>query len=155
MRNFSIVPVDESNVSAFTDIVKELVGLSSYKAKFDRNFVYSMAHKGMFATNYYLRLAQLSDETHCGLVIGSVTTLLFAQEKMGVEETIYVKEGTPFRASIAKALLAGMEDWMFNTHNVSFIRAGETSDISPVAVDAFFRSQGYKHAGTLYKKERS
>ena len=120
---------------------------------FDAQWAENMARSCMHMPQYFGRLAVLDNGIVCGIVIGSTCHMLFSPQIIGVEETIYVREGTPFRASIAKQLLGAMVTWAFTERNAAFVRAGETSEICPVAVDTFFRSQGFKRAGTLYKKD--
>lgn len=155
MTHSILVPVCEANLPDLMVIGAELMALSQYKAPFDATWSTGIARGAMADPRFFGRMAMLDDGSYCGLIVGSVTTMLFSPAIMAVEETIYVREGTKYRASIAKQLLDALTRWAFNSKGASFIRAGETSAICPKAVDAFFRSQGFKRSGTLYCKEKA
>jgi len=154
MTHSTLVPVSEDNLEALLDLTQELVALSSYSITFDRDWTRAIARGGMRASHMFGRMARLDNGTYVGMIIGSATPMMLTPQRIGVEETIYVREGTPFRASIAKQLLTALEVWAFGEMQVAFLRAGETSEICPKAVDAFFRGCGFKRAGSIYKKER-
>ena len=150
----TLVAVSEETLPALVEIGRELVNSqTAYPMLFDARWTEGIARTCMNLPNYFCHMAVLDDGTVCGFIVGSTCHMLFSPQVMGVEETIYVRQGTPFRTSIAKQLLTAMVHWAFVDRHASFIRAGETSEICPKAVDAFFRSQGFKRAGTLYKKE--
>lgn len=153
MSHATLVPITEARLDALVDLGEELTNLSCYKAPFDRTWTKGVARGGMNTPHFFCRMAQLEDGSYCGFIVGSVTQMLFSPQVMAVEETIYVRDKTPFRASIAKQLLSALATWAFDEKHASFLRAGETSDICPAAVDFFLRSQGFKRAGTLYIKE--
>lgn len=153
MNNAVLVPVTENNLSAFLDLGEELMGLSSYKQAFDRKWAAQVARDCITNPRYFARLALLPTGKPCGLVVGSVSQMLFSPQIMAVEETIYVREGTPFRAAVAKQLLWALTKWAFVSKEAAFIRAGETSGIRPAAVDAFFKHCGFHKSGTLYCKD--
>lgn len=144
--------VCEANLQDLVTLSQELMGLSAYPTPFDARWTEGMARSCMVLPQYYARMAYVDGKV-CGLIVGSTCPMLFSPAVMGVEETIYVREKTPFRASIAKHMLSGLVTWAFKERNASFIRAGETSEMCPRAVDAFFRSQGFKRSGTLYKRD--
>lgn len=153
MPHAILVPVCEANMTELMDLGEELTALSSYKVVFDREWATRMARMGMNSPDYFGRVAMLKDGTCCGFIVGSVTQMLLSPSYMAVEETIYVRDKTPFRASIAKQLMSALVHWSFAIKGAAFLRAGETSEISPKAVDAFFRSQGFRRNGTVYIKE--
>lgn len=148
-----LVPICNANAVEIAAIGVELMKLSAYTTPPDPQWI--MQNVRRMCDNYYFfgRLA-LVDGEPVGLIVGSIQFMLFANKKFGVEETVYVRDGTKFRASIAKQLLKALEHWAFTVHNAEFIRAGETSEIAPKAVDAFFRGQGYRKNGTLYVKNK-
>lgn len=149
------MPICEANLDDLADIAVELMNLSAYKAPPDRDWIKWNALCGIRSPKHFGRLAVLRDGTYCGLIVGSVEQMLFSPKLMAYEETIYVREGTPFRASIAGQMMDALEHWAFVTKGADFIRAGETSEICPKAVDAFLRRKRYRRNGTLYVKERS
>jgi len=156
MAHATLIEVTEHTLPWLVAIGRELVASqSAYSMPFDDAWTEKMARSCMTRDDYFGRLAVLPSGIVCGLIVGSTTPMLFSPQIMAVEETIFVREGTSFRASIAKQLLTALTEWAFEVRNASFIRAGETSKICPKAVNAFFRSQGFSHAGTLYKKERT
>lgn len=126
-----------------------------YTSPFDREFAMCVARGGMLNDNFFMRLAMLKDGTYCGFIGGSAQHQLFNPQMTVADETIYVREGTPFRASIAKQLLCALTTWAFEVKKAAYVRLGETSQINPSGVDAFFRSQGFRKSGTLYNKERT
>lgn len=152
-----LVPVCEANLIDLVDLGEELMRLAAnvYKSPFDRQFAEDVGRGGMNDPNFFMRLAMLRNGKYVGFIGGSAQHQLFSPQIRVVDETIYVKEGTPFRAAIAKQLLCALTKWAFEVKNAAYVRLGETSQINPKGVDAFFRSQGFHRSGTLYNKERA
>lgn len=134
---------------------EELMGLAAnvYKSPFDRQWAMRVGRGGMRDDNFFMRLAMLRNGEYVGFIGGAAQHQLFNPRPVVADETIYVREGTPFRVSIAKQLLDALEKWAFEVKNAAYVRLGETSQINPRGVDAFFRSQGFHKSGTLYNKE--
>lgn len=126
-----------------------------YKSPFDRQFAENVGRGGMNNPNFFMRLAMLRNGEYVGFIGGAAQHQLFNSQMTVADETIYVRQGVPFRASIAKQLLCALTTWAFEVKNAAYVRVGETSQINPHAVDAFFRSQGFHKSGTLYNKERA
>lgn len=154
MAHSILVPVCEANLVDLVDLGEELMRLAPvYKSPFDRQWAENVARGGMSDPNFFMRLAMLRNGSYVGFIGGAAQHQLFNSRSVVADETIYVREGTPFRASIAKQLLCALTTWAFEVKNAAYVRLGETSQINPKAVDAFFRSQGFRKSGTLYNKE--
>lgn len=154
MPNSILVPVCEANLVDLVNLGEELMRLAPvYASPFDREFAMCVGRGGMNNPNFFMRLAMLRDGTYVGFIGGAAQHQLFNPQMMVADETIYVREGTLFRASIAKQLLCALTTWAFEVKKAAYVRVGETSQINPRAVDAFFRSQGFRKSGTLYNKE--
>jgi acetyltransferase (GNAT) family protein len=149
-----LVPVCEANLTDLVDLGEELMRLAPvYQSPFDREFAMCVGRGGMSNNNFFMRLAMLRNGTYVGFIGGAAQHQLFNPRPVVADETIYVRDGTPFRASIAKQLLGALTTWAFEVKNAAYVRLGETSQINPRGVDAFFRSQGFRKSGTLYNKE--
>lgn len=153
MSHAILVPVCEENVVDIVNLAEELMSLSRYKEPFDRSWALHMANTCCNLPNMFGRLAMLEDGSYCGFIIGSTSHVLYSPKLVSTQETIYVRDGTRFRASIGKQLMNALTHWAFTVKKAMILRTGETSGISPKGVDAFFKGLGFLPFGSLYIKE--
>jgi GNAT superfamily N-acetyltransferase len=97
---------------------------------------------------YFCQLAYIND-TCIGCMAGYLTGLVFSAEHIGVEEGIYVREGTPQRAAIAAEMLKRFVRFCKDA-GCADVRTGVISNIDNYAVDIFYRRNGFKRIGTIY-----
>lgn len=97
---------------------------------------------------YFCQLAYIGDKC-VGCMAGYMTKLVFSREHIGVEEGIYVREGTPQRAAIAAEMLKRFVRFCRDA-GCADVRTGVISNIDNYAVDIFYRRNGFKRIGTIY-----
>lgn len=159
MTNEAVIsPLERWQIPALMSMSAELMAASKYTQPFDLAYAEKLALDTLDVDTFQIWMAwrwadSLAKPMPYGMIIGSVSPMLFSPQLMAVEETIYVRRKTPFRGLVANQLMQTLIDWAFNTHKAAFLRAGETSGIEPKATGHFMRRNDLKLSGTLYHME--
>jgi hypothetical protein len=151
-----IEAVDEHNVAYAVALCRELVSLGSFgdSIGFDWDHAMRSARNALRSGNYYLHIAKDDADSYCGIVAGHMDTFVFAPVLYAQEDCWYVREGTPFRAKVAMALMRGFVKWAMEDRGARLIQSGDVAAINTVAVDGLYKHIGFRRFGTIYKYER-
>jgi len=101
--------------------------------------------------NSYARFAVNEDNQYVGGVVAHLTPFFFSPHQMVIEDALYVKEGTPKRASVGLMLLRGLEAWAQSCKAV-LVQTGDIASIDSHAVYRFYIHAGFEKFGTVYQK---
>lgn len=91
----------------------------------------------------------VEDGSVVGVMAGMVQPLLFSHDRIGVEELLFVLPTVKGRARVASRLVRQFVSWC-RSFGVVDVRTGVISNIDNMAVDTFYRGQGFKRIGTIY-----
>ena len=122
-------------------------------AAYDSECVRSNLRLAMTLPDWFLAIACI-DTVPVGYIMGTVHSFIMSPAKHTCVEQMFVRAINRSRALVAKQLISALKFWAFNCHNSVMIRAGESSGISPRAVDYFFKRMGFYQMGTLYQMDK-
>jgi hypothetical protein len=139
-------------------IARELHGLGTFGANgpaFDWDFALR-TFAGICNSPFgYMRMAVDDDGVYVGAICGRVYPFVFSPRLQGIEDGLYVREGTPKRASIAINLVRGFVDWCLDEKGALIVQTGDIASINSHAVDVLYRHIGFKRFGTIYVFQRT
>lgn len=153
-----IVPVSEETLAAVTQLGKEMIESSQFGylgPDFDWDHSMRQTRWCMHEPHYYVRVAFDDKNIAVGFVAGHVIHFHFSPKLMGIEDAWYVRQATPERAKIGKALMMGFVKWALDEKQAVLVQSGDIAGIDSEAVWALYNHMGFKRFGSLYKYSRS
>lgn len=148
---FSILPVTHDNIAYMVQLAKELHGLGTLSSvPFDWDHCMKTMKAVTASPMFFARIAH-NGKSYCGAVVGHVDMFFFAPKFLATENAWYVREGTPYRAKIAMALMREFIDWAMNEKGADHVQCGDIANINSTAVDALYRRIGFKRYGAIYR----
>jgi hypothetical protein len=146
------------NLSYGVAIARELHSLGTFGENgppFDWDFARRFFASICLGPNGYMRMAVDDGGTYVGAICGRVYPFMFNPRLQGIEDGLYVREGTPRRASIAINLVRGFVDWCLDEKDALLVQTGDIAGINSHAVDVLYRHIGFKRYGTIYVFKRT
>jgi len=148
---FTTVPVDDSNIAHIVRLAEELHGLGTLKTvQFDWNHCLATMRRVLSNPMFFTRLAH-SSVGYCGAVVGHVDMFFFSPKFFATENAWYVRDGTPFRAKIAMALMREFVHWAMDEKGADHVQGGDIANINTMGVDALYRRLGFERYGVIYR----
>jgi hypothetical protein len=139
-------------------IARELHSLGTFGQNgpaFDWDFAFLRFRNVCADPHGYMRMAVADDGVYVGAICGHVYPFMFSPRLQGIEDGLYVREGTPKRASIAMNLVRGFIDWCLDEKGALLVQTGDIAAINSHAVDTLYRHMGFTRFGTVYKFQRT
>ena len=144
--------LSEKRVPDIVALAGKLVSQCRDEPTYDPEIAAMTALSGLSNPQWFGCLAYLMSQP-VGFIIGTYSAPLFSRVRRGYLEHIYVEEDTPSRAKVGKLLHNALEHWALIENRCVNLQMAENSGINPQAVDAFYRSLGYRIAGAIYMKD--
>lgn len=116
---------------------------------FDRDTCWLLGWRCINDNKYFCQMAIDDNDKVVGCMVGYVTQLVFSNKSIGVEEGLFVYEGTPDRAAIAAEMLRRFVRFCKDA-GVADVRTGVISNIDNYAADVFYRRNKFRRIGTIY-----
>jgi hypothetical protein len=145
----------EERLDEFVLICEELLMLGEQRhLLFDKCATYALGRRCINDPAYFCQMAIDEDGIVVGCMAGYVTKLIFSSSYIGVEEGLYVRDGTLHRAAIAAEMLRRFVRFSLDCGAVD-VRTGVISNIDNYAADVFYRRNGFKRIGTIYAMRKT
>lgn len=139
------------HMEQFLDICRELWSMSDVLPHLGFD-VLSTTRLGMRCLNDPACFCQMAFDdagVNVGCMVGYVTPLVFSNKIIGVEEGLYVRDGTPSRAGIAAEMLRRFVRFCEDAGAVD-VRTGVINGAENYAADVFYRRNKFRRIGTIY-----
>lgn len=147
--SWTIELLSEERLDGFIDIAEELYTRSAFSHfMFDRDVVRRTAMQFILNPSWLCQVA-IVDGKVIGSLGGYIVPTMFSRELVGVEEGLYVREGTEQRAAIASEMMKRFIRFCLD-RNCADVRVGSLAGVDNYAVDVFYRRMGFKRVGNLY-----
>ena len=149
--------ITDENIAYLVQLGKELVEAGTFGISgpdFDWDYAMANTREALSRDTYYIRMAYDDSDTPCGFVAGHVEQLYFNPAWQAVEDSWFVREGTPSRAKIGMALMRGLIHWALDAKGALFLQTGDIASIDSNAVWTLYQHMGFTRFGSVYKYAR-
>lgn len=147
---WTLAPLGPEHMLDFIRICHELWSQSDVLPHlgFDMASTRALGERCLNMPNYLCQMAFV-DGHNIGCMVGYVTPLVFSNKIIGVEEGLYVRQGTQDRAAIAAEMLRRFVRFCEDAGAVD-VRTGVINGAENYAADVFYRRNKFKRIGTIY-----